>query len=215
MDQRTEEAAAGSADTCALPVLVRGPSRTDRWPCTVTKPPEMSSSIVTLEKGDAACGWHPLARPSRPSTALTGMASLGIMIGDHDYWSHGYGTDAIDAAALRLRRDEPAPRLAGGAGRQRPRHACYRKCGFIEEGRKRDRYRAGVYHDTIMGVLEDEFRALHAVRHDLDTIHRTGRGRCYDHVVSAVDDVRSMSSWPKLRPYVVKTSSSSPAARDA
>ena len=41
--------------------------------------------------------------------------------------------------------------------------ACYRKCGFVEEGSLRqDRYRHGVYIDTlVMGVLADEFRALH------------------------------------------------------
>jgi RimJ/RimL family protein N-acetyltransferase len=39
--------------------------------------------------------------------------------------------------------------------------ACYRKCGFIEEGRLRqDRYRNGEYGDTIvMGLLRDEFGA--------------------------------------------------------
>jgi RimJ/RimL family protein N-acetyltransferase len=42
--------------------------------------------------------------------------------------------------------------------------ACYRKCGFVAEGRLRqDRYSGGGYHDTlIMGVLASEFRAMQA-----------------------------------------------------
>ena len=39
----------------------------------------------------------------------------------------------------------------------------YRKAGFVEEGRLRQAmYREGVYHDIlVMGLLRDEFEALH------------------------------------------------------
>ena len=42
--------------------------------------------------------------------------------------------------------------------------ACYRKCGFVEEGRLReDWYQEGRYHDLIvMGVLAPEFRGRRA-----------------------------------------------------
>ena len=41
--------------------------------------------------------------------------------------------------------------------------ACYKKCGFQIEGRLRQhRYSEGRYWDTIvMGILRDEFEALH------------------------------------------------------
>jgi hypothetical protein len=41
--------------------------------------------------------------------------------------------------------------------------ACYRKCGFREEGRLRqDRFKHGRYYDTIvMGVLRKEFEVWH------------------------------------------------------
>jgi RimJ/RimL family protein N-acetyltransferase len=41
--------------------------------------------------------------------------------------------------------------------------ACYKKCGFQVEGRLRqDRYLEGRYQDTfVMGILRDEFDALH------------------------------------------------------
>jgi [ribosomal protein S5]-alanine N-acetyltransferase len=40
--------------------------------------------------------------------------------------------------------------------------ACYRKCGFVEEGRERETLLVdGVWHDdVVMAVLEDEYRAL-------------------------------------------------------
>ena len=68
------------------------------------------------------------------------------------------------APALRLRRDEfeqgPALRLRGN-GRA---YACYRRCGFVEEGRLRQaRYSEGVYSDeVVMSVLRREFYALHS-----------------------------------------------------
>jgi RimJ/RimL family protein N-acetyltransferase len=89
--------------------------------------------------------------------------SLGIMIGDKEYWSRGYGTDAI-RTLLRLAFDEMnLNRVWLTVDEDNARGiACYRKCGFIEEARLRqDRYCAGRYHDTlIMGVLASEFRAI-------------------------------------------------------
>jgi RimJ/RimL family protein N-acetyltransferase len=43
--------------------------------------------------------------------------------------------------------------------------ACYRKCGFIEEVRmRRYRYRDAEWIDALtMGVLSDEFAALHGL----------------------------------------------------
>ena len=91
-------------------------------------------------------------------------ASLGVMIGEKEYWSKGYGTDAI-VTMLRFGFDEMnlnRVQLSVHDGNDRAK-ACYRKCGFVEEGRLRqDRFTRGRYIDTvIMGVLRDEFRALH------------------------------------------------------
>jgi RimJ/RimL family protein N-acetyltransferase len=124
-----------------------------------TKPPEMSWSIVTLleSKHIGNIGLHGVDGADR-------HAWLGVMIGDHDYWSHGYGTDAITVLLHFTFEEMNLHRVWLEVQDDNERGiACYRKCGFIEEGRKRhDRYRSGEYHDTLlMGVLEDEFRALH------------------------------------------------------
>jgi RimJ/RimL family protein N-acetyltransferase len=91
-------------------------------------------------------------------------ATLGIMIGDKAYWSKGYGTDAM-LTLLRFGFDEMnLHRIDLSVDADNARAiACYRKCGFIEEGRLRDqRYSRGANHDQLwMGLLRQEFHALH------------------------------------------------------
>ena len=89
---------------------------------------------------------------------------LGVMIGDKEYWSKGYGTDAM-VTLLRFAFDEMnLHRVDLTVDEDNPRAiACYCKAGFVEEGRLRDViYSRGRYRDQFyMGVLRDEFYALH------------------------------------------------------
>ncbi len=124
-----------------------------------TSPPEVSLQIDTLDgRHIGGVGLHGVSLENRD-------ASLGITIGDKDYWSHGYGTDAI-LTLLRFAFDEiNLNRVWLTVHEDNLRGiGCYRKCGFVEEARPRqNRYRAGRYWDTIvMGVLAGEFRALHS-----------------------------------------------------
>lgn len=88
-------------------------------------------------------------------------ATLGIMIGEKAYWSKGYGSDAVRTLVafafeeMNLNRVE----LAVFDFNERA-IAAYRKCGFVEEGRRRQAlYKGGQYHDVlVMGVLREEFR---------------------------------------------------------
>jgi RimJ/RimL family protein N-acetyltransferase len=93
-------------------------------------------------------------------------ATLGIVIGEKDYWSNGYGTDAI-VALLRFGFDQMnLHRVSLHVFEFNQRAvACYKKCGFQMEGTLRHNYYGeGAYHDVIvMGVLRDEFEALHGV----------------------------------------------------
>jgi RimJ/RimL family protein N-acetyltransferase len=88
------------------------------------------------------------------------QALLGIVIGEKEYWNHGYGADAIMA-------------LLGFAFKQMNLHRvhlatyeyneraikCYQKCGFRLEGRMRQaHFYGGRYHDElVMGILREEF----------------------------------------------------------
>lgn len=86
--------------------------------------------------------------------------TIGVMIGEKDYWGKGYGTDAIRVLTeylfngLNIRRIQ----LDTWSGNERAVKA-YRKCGFTEEGRLRENeYVKGKFYDTIiMGLLRSQW----------------------------------------------------------
>jgi len=87
-------------------------------------------------------------------------AELGITIGNKDYWSQGYGTDAI-RTMLQLAFEQMNLHrvvLRVHADNARAIRA-YEKVGFRHEGALRESvFREGIYHDMIlMGILEPEF----------------------------------------------------------
>ena len=128
-----------------------------------SKPPDFYDIRVCIETKDGrtigTSGLHDVSPENR-------SASLGIMIGEKDCWSQGYGTDAIVTlirhafGQMNLHRVE----LQVYADNTRA-IACYRKCGFVEEVRmRRYRYRDGEWIDALtMGVLRKEFEALHGL----------------------------------------------------
>ena len=89
-----------------------------------------------------------------------GKADLGIVIGEKDFWSRGYGTEAIRLAVvhgfseLGLRRVELITDADNVRGIR-----CYEKCGFRREGLLRShRLRYGEPLDmVVMGVLREEW----------------------------------------------------------
>lgn len=91
-------------------------------------------------------------------------ARLGVAIGEKSYWSKGYGTDAM-LTFLRFAFDEMnLHRIDLTVIAENTRAiACYRKCGFVQEVcMRRAIFSRGAYRDhLVMGVLRDEFYALH------------------------------------------------------
>ena len=89
-------------------------------------------------------------------------AHLAIGIFDRRFWSHGYGSEAIDLIlgyafeTLRLHRVD----LRVLEFNMRAIRA-YEKCGFVHEGVEREscHLNGRWYSDVIMGILEDEYRA--------------------------------------------------------
>lgn len=88
-------------------------------------------------------------------------AVLGIFIGDKDYRSKGYGTEAIrlllDFGFNYMNLHSIKLNLLSANERA---FKCYSKCGFKEAGRIRDNvFVNGKYYDTIaMDILESEFK---------------------------------------------------------
>jgi RimJ/RimL family protein N-acetyltransferase len=89
-------------------------------------------------------------------------AEMGIMIGEKDCWSRGYGTDALRTLCRLGFEEMNLNRISLGVYDFNERAiASYVKCGFVEEGRRRkDTYRYGAYIDVvIMGLLREDWEA--------------------------------------------------------
>ncbi len=102
------------------------------------------------------CGPH-RARPEDRG------AELGIMIGDKSFWSNGYGTDTMQTLVRFAFEQMNLHKVALGVFEFNERaQACYRKCGFVEEGRFREEYfQDGRYWDVIrMSILRGEWEVL-------------------------------------------------------
>ncbi len=89
-----------------------------------------------------------------------GVGSLGIIIGEKDYWGQGYGTEALRLLITYAFDTLNLQKVEIEVFSSNPRAlACYKKVGFIEEGLKRRRYYIrGQYIDAIqLGMLKEEF----------------------------------------------------------
>lgn len=103
----------------------------------------------------------------RNLSAVSRGGEIGIMIGDREYLSRGYGEDAVRTICRFGFRDLDLHRIELTVAEFNARAIrCYQKVGFTIEGRLRDhRYVAGRYYATLcMGLLRDEFDALEAQR---------------------------------------------------
>lgn len=117
--------------------------------------PEATFSIITLNE-DKLIGTVGLERVDH----MNRTATLGIFIGDKEYLSKGYGTEAIrlllDYGFNYMNLHSIKLHLMSFNERALK---CYKKCGFKETGRIREnRFINGKYYDTIaMDILENEF----------------------------------------------------------
>lgn len=117
--------------------------------------PQASFSIVTLDE-DKLIGTVGLEKIN----TINRSAVLGIFIGEKDYLSKGYGTEAIrlilDFGFNYMNLHNIKLELISFNERALK---CYKKCGFIETGRTRENvFVNGKYYDTIsMDILSNEF----------------------------------------------------------
>lgn len=86
---------------------------------------------------------------------LVRVATVGIMIGDKDYWGRGYGTDAMKVLIDFIFNDMNMSkiRLSVFSFNERARKS-YEKCGFEVEGvLKNEIFKDGKYYDEIIMSL--------------------------------------------------------------
>ena len=85
--------------------------------------------------------------------------TLGITIGK-GFWNRGYGEDSVKTLLKYLFSSKGAERVELEVIDFNVRaSSCYKKCGFIEEGKKRKRcFSEGKYVDLlIMGIIKEEY----------------------------------------------------------
>ena len=85
---------------------------------------------------------------------------MGMVIGDTQFHNQGIGTEAIQLLQQFVFQQLNLHRLQLEVFDYNERAiACYKKCGFKEEGRLRQRhFSKGIYADVIiMGILKDEY----------------------------------------------------------
>ena len=133
----------------------------ERW---LSGRPQSSSSNGLRLAIDTKDGRHIGNIDLLPANPDDRCVALGVMIGDKDHWSQGYGTDAMVTLLRFAFAQMNLNRIWLHVFEHNERAiACYKKCGFQIEGRLRHhRYQEGRYSDVFeMGVLRDEFEALH------------------------------------------------------
>ena len=81
--------------------------------------------------------------------------TIGIMIGDKDYWGKGYGSDALKVLVKFIFEEVNMNKIKLGVFSFNTRAIeCYKKVGFKEEGiLKKELYRSGKYNDVILMAL--------------------------------------------------------------
>lgn len=89
---------------------------------------------------------------------LARVATVGIMIGDRNYWGKGYGTDAMKVLVEFIFNSMNINKVRLGTFSFNDRAInCYKKCGFEVEGvLKKEIFKDGKYYDEIiMSVFRD------------------------------------------------------------
>ncbi|KGX84311.1 GNAT family N-acetyltransferase [Pontibacillus marinus] len=90
---------------------------------------------------------------------ITRTATIGLLIGEKEYWGRGYGQDIIQTLVNHLFNDLNLKRIqldTWSGNNQAIR--LYEKCGFQVEGRLRqNEFVNGTYYDTVlMGLLQED-----------------------------------------------------------
>jgi RimJ/RimL family protein N-acetyltransferase len=91
------------------------------------------------------------------------FATFGIAIGEKDYWSKGYGTEAARLIIKYGFEQLNLHRVSSSAFSFNERSLrLHRKVGFQEEGRQREAvFKNGQYHDLVMfGLLREEWKGI-------------------------------------------------------
>lgn len=91
------------------------------------------------------------------------VVTVGIFIGDKDYWGKGYGTDAMKILIRFIFEQMNINKINLHVYSFNERAIkSYKKCGYVKEGvLRQELYRDGKYHDiVVMGLLKEEYYSI-------------------------------------------------------
>jgi RimJ/RimL family protein N-acetyltransferase len=131
----------------------------EKWISSISASADTYSfAIETLNDGQyiGGCGVNKIDWKNR-------VATVGIFIGNKDFWGKGYGTDAMQVLISFIFNQMNINKISLHVYSFNPRAIkCYEKCGFKQEGiLRQEMYRDGQYHDIhAMGILRGEFPGL-------------------------------------------------------
>jgi RimJ/RimL family protein N-acetyltransferase len=117
---------------------------------------------ICVKTDDALIGSVGLHRVDR----VDSFATIGIMIGEKEHWSKGYGAEAIRLAVDYAFRTQNLNRVELETLAHNERAIkCYKKVGFVEEGRMRKRrFKNGAYCDElVMAVLRKDWPGMKSI----------------------------------------------------
>ncbi len=133
-----------------------GREQETQWLANQYKSDDQFSLAIVLKDGDrhiGNCGFNDIEYEDR-------KAAFGILIGEKDTWSSGYGTEATRLILTYGFRTLGLHRIALEVYSNNPRaQAAYERAGFRLEGTQRESYYCdGQYFDTyIMAILRTEW----------------------------------------------------------
>jgi RimJ/RimL family protein N-acetyltransferase len=96
---------------------------------------------------------------------ISRKVEIGVVIGEKEYWSKGYGTEAISLMLRFLFEEWDVNRVELFADSRNLRAIrCYERCGFRKEGvRRQNRFKRGEYVDDVhMAVLRSDWEERQA-----------------------------------------------------
>jgi len=108
--------------------------------------------------------WHKKDKKLIGNTGLHGIdqinqtATFGIIIGNEEYWSNGYGTEVLNLmlSYAFTRRNLRSVTLSVLSNNPRGKR-CYEKCGFEEIGcYSKHVFKDGIWHDEILMIARNQ-----------------------------------------------------------
>jgi len=94
---------------------------------------------------------------------FSGVADIGIMIGEKRFWGKGIGSETISLLSDYAFNELSLRKLTGGAmSSNKPMLNIFDRLGFVKEGvrRKQDRVGSAFVDHILFGCFRDEFKSL-------------------------------------------------------